>query len=479
MARLRDSRIAVVGGAAGGLFASLLLARAGYHVVLFEQERTEPASDVEAAAQRAFRASAPQIVHPHIVMARCRQLLIERLPDVYQELLAVGVVEVPLSTHMPPTLAERSAHPGDERLTTLATRRSTLDWVLERIVREETNITVRDGVKVAGLQATPGKPPHITGVRTSDGDVGVDLVVDAAGRRSAIEKWLAEIGARPPATSWAECGMAYFTRHYRVRPDAPLPGPATSRLVVGLDEFTAGVWGADNGVLQLAVAPLATDRRFRALKRPEVHTAVLRTVPQIASWLDGLEPVSGVYQMAGLHNTMRRLVVNGAPIVTGLHAVGDSVCTTNPTLGRGLTLALSGAVDLVTTIETIGDDWVAQALTLDDLVGEHVQPFYEDQAEIDGGRLAMLRHTVECTPAPEPPPSRTDRVTYAQLRGAAMFDATAFRAFWTVQGMVRRPQEVYADPEVISAVHDTLEHHKDDPAMPQPTRDQVLAALAC
>jgi hypothetical protein len=43
--------------------------------------------------------------------------------------------------------------------------------------------------------------------------------------------------------------------------------------------------------------------------------------------------------------TLRRLVVDGVPVVTGLHAVGDSVCTTNPTLGRGLSLALQGAVD--------------------------------------------------------------------------------------------------------------------------------------
>ena len=48
--------------------------------------------------------------------------------------------------------------------------------------------------------------------------------------------------------------------------------------------------------------------------------------------------------MPGLHNTLRRLVAGGAPVITGLHAVGDSVCTTNPTLGRGLSLALSGAV---------------------------------------------------------------------------------------------------------------------------------------
>jgi 2-polyprenyl-6-methoxyphenol hydroxylase-like FAD-dependent oxidoreductase len=130
-------------------------------------------------------------------------------------------------------------------------------------------------------------------------------------------------------------------------PGAPLPGLATSRVVVALDEFTIGIWGADNGVMQLAVAPLDRDHRFHSLRDPEVHTAVMRTVPLYAAWLDGLEPITPVFPMAGLHNTLRRLVVDGMPVVTGLHTIGDAVCTTNPTLGRGLSLALSGALDLV------------------------------------------------------------------------------------------------------------------------------------
>jgi hypothetical protein len=44
--------------------------------------------------------------------------------------------------------------------------------------------------------------------------------------------------------------------------------------------------------------------------------------------------------MAGLHNILRRLVVDGEPVVTGLLVVDESVCTTTPTLGRGLVLAL-------------------------------------------------------------------------------------------------------------------------------------------
>jgi 2-polyprenyl-6-methoxyphenol hydroxylase-like FAD-dependent oxidoreductase len=86
-------RIAIAGGSAAGLFAALLLARAGHDVVVLERDRLEPAADVESAAAVAFRSSAPQIVQPHLIMARCRQLLIERLPDVYAGMLAAGVAE--------------------------------------------------------------------------------------------------------------------------------------------------------------------------------------------------------------------------------------------------------------------------------------------------------------------------------------------------------------------------------------------------
>jgi hypothetical protein len=302
--------------------------------------------------------------------------------------------------------------------------------------------------------------------------------VDAAGRRSPIDSWLGQIGARPTATWQAECGVAYFSRHYRLRPAAGLPGPPTTRIVAGLDEFTVGIWGGDNGTMQMAVAPLATDRRFRTLRNPEVFTAVLRTVPVYAAWLDVLDPISGVFPMAGLHNTLRRLVVDGNPVATGLHAVGDTACTTNPTLGRGLSLALSGAADLLDAVDRHGENWRAQALALDALVASHVVPFYEDQAVIDYARLAMLRHTIFDAPVPGRPAVTPGRVTYAQLRTAAAFDPAAFRGFWKIMGMICSPAEVYTDPQVVVCTHEVLRRRGDGPPMAQPTREQLLAALA-
>jgi 2-polyprenyl-6-methoxyphenol hydroxylase-like FAD-dependent oxidoreductase len=471
-------RIAVVGGGAAGLFASLLLARAGHQVVVLERDRLEPAPDVESAAASAFRPTAPQIVQPHMVMAGCRELLGQRLPDVYEALLAAGAQEAPLRTQMPPSLADRRARPGDERLTTLAARRSTIDWVLLRTVLAEPGVTLRRGVPVTGLLAVPGQPPHVTGVRTARGDVRADLVIDASGRRSPIDGWLGQIGARPTATRRAECGLAYFSRHYRLRQAAELPGHPATRVVAGLDEFTVGKWGGDNRAIQIAVAPLATDRRFRQLRHPEVFTAVLRTLPAFAAWLDASDPISDVFPMAGLHNTLRRLVVGGTPVVTGLHAVGDAVCTTNPTFGRGLSLALSGALDLLQAIADHRGDPAAQAQAMDGLVDGHVVPFYEDQAAIDRARLTALRHAIFAAPPPRPPLPEPGRVSFTQLRAAASADPTAFRAFWEIYGMTRGPEDVYTDPRVVACTKQALRSHDGGTPIAQPPRDSLLAALA-
>jgi hypothetical protein len=226
----------------------------------------------------------------------------------------------------------------------------------------------------------------------------------------------------------------------------------------------------------LAICPPAADYRFRAARHPDVFTGVVRTVPFLAEWLEVLEPISDVFPMAGLHNTLRRLVVEGQPVVTGLHAIGDTVCTTNPTLGRGLSLAVRGALDLAAALDARPDDPPAQAAAMDLAVTEHVAPFYDDQAGIDAARLVALPHTVLGGPPPSSPEPGGDRVTYSQLRAAAPHDPLAFRAFWTIMGMLRPPDEVYRDLALVARVREVLATHGTQP-VGQPSRQELLAAL--
>lgn len=129
-------RIVVVGGSAAGQFTALLSARAGHEVVLLDRDPIEPGSDIEAAAS-AFRPAVPHFVQPHIVLPRCRLLLRQALPDVYDALLAAGAGEATLASAMPPTLPDRAGRLGDDEYTSVATRRSTLDWVLRREVVDQ------------------------------------------------------------------------------------------------------------------------------------------------------------------------------------------------------------------------------------------------------------------------------------------------------------------------------------------------------
>jgi hypothetical protein len=44
--------------------------------------------------------------------------------------------------------------------------------------------------------------------------------------------------------------------------------------------------------------------------------------------------------------------------------------------------------------------------------------------------------------------------------------------------MLRRPDEVYADPQVVAATQAALQRHGSAPPVAQPTRTQLLTALA-
>jgi flavin-dependent dehydrogenase len=470
-------KIVIIGGSAAGMFAALVLRRAGHDVLLFERESLDPASDVESAASSAFRTGAPHLVQPHIVMAKCRELLGELLPDVLNSLLAAGVTPANLSSQMADTLADKSPRPGDERLAVLMTRRSTVDWVLRKAVATQPGVTLRAGARVMGLVARPGNPPRVTGVRTENETIAADLVVDATGCRSPIDQWLNEIGARPTSVQRSECGVAYFSRHYRFRPGATAPGPATTRIVAALNECNVGIWGADNAKMQMAIAPLAVDHRFRTVRDPAVFTAVLRTVPTYAAWLEALDPITGVFTMGGLNNTLRRLVVDGAPVAAGLHALGDSICTTNPILGRGLSFALWQAVALRDILKEFPDNSTAQSVATDAFVLENIAPFFEEQTSIDSARMASLRHAVFGDPAPQAPAASLDRVTYGEVRAAGQFDATAFRALWRIHGMINKPSDEYSNPRVVACTRAALAENRERLSIVQPTREELMTAL--
>src|SRR5436190_2318095 len=205
--------IVVVGGGIAGLGTALACARDGHEVTILERDDTPMPADAEAAFAWT-RTGAPQVRHSHAFLARLRKLLRERAPDVLDALLAAGAAEVPFTENLPETLTDREPRPGDDELVAIACRRTTFEWVLQRLVLAEPHVTLRHGIAAGALDAWPGPVPRVIGV---DGRPA-DLVVDARGPRSSSDHWLTAIGARPVREELHESGIGYFSRFHRVNP---------------------------------------------------------------------------------------------------------------------------------------------------------------------------------------------------------------------------------------------------------------------
>src|SRR6476469_5743527 len=143
-------RVVVIGAGVGGLGTALALSRQGHDVTVLERDRTPlPADPHEAFAWD--RRGAPQVRHSHAMLARLRNLVRDRFPDVLEALYAAGATDWPLTTPLPDTIDDASPKPGDEDLVMLACRRTTFEWVLRKIALEAHGVDLRDGVGVDGL----------------------------------------------------------------------------------------------------------------------------------------------------------------------------------------------------------------------------------------------------------------------------------------------------------------------------------------
>jgi 2-polyprenyl-6-methoxyphenol hydroxylase-like FAD-dependent oxidoreductase len=186
--------VLVLGGGVAGLGSALTLSEAGHDVTVVERDETTLPASPDEAFEHWPRRGAPQVRHSHAFLARLRNLLRDRQPQLLADLLAAGATELRFTETLPDTLTDRSPMPGDEDLVALACRRTTFEWVLRREVMEARGVRLVQGA-VDGLE---GSPVRITGARLSGGDVlRADWVVDATGRRSPLPAWLAALGGPP------------------------------------------------------------------------------------------------------------------------------------------------------------------------------------------------------------------------------------------------------------------------------------------
>jgi 2-polyprenyl-6-methoxyphenol hydroxylase-like FAD-dependent oxidoreductase len=488
-------RAVVIGGGVSGLGAALFLARAGHEVTLLERDATPFPADPVTAFESWERRGAPQVRHSHAFLARLRNLLRDRMPDVLAALLAVGAEELPIANLLRDEIDDRSPRPGDDDLTLLACRRLTFEWVLHRIALETRGLAFRDGVAARGIELAPGAgdgaPPRVAGLHVESErgpeTLRADLFVDASGRRSKLPAWLEAVGLARPEEEESECGIFYCSRFYRLRPGVVPPERETT-IGADLGYLKYAIFHGDSRIFSVTLAADPADRPMRALLREGPFEATARLLPPMARWLDPAvsEPITTVFGMDGLRNMRRRFVRDGRPLVRGLVAIGDAAVHSNPLYGRGCTLAFVHAALLADAVAAHPDDPEALALAFDAATERELVPWYKLAVAQDRDAIDWARSLREKgAPKPTDGTGAVDPRAYLRdvlLRGlvpALRLDATVLRAFMRRFNLLDPPGDLMREPALLSRVLAVYQkrHERAEPEL-GPDRDALLTRIA-
>ena len=352
-------RTVIVGAGPTGLFSAVALARRGRDVVIVDRDPGPP--------RQGFwqRRGVMQFHHAHTFRGPVVEALQVDMPDVLGDLIAEG--------------ATIAAGAGG-RPAALLCRRLTFDKVLRNAAAKEPGVTLVTG-HVDRLLHERGRA---VGVQVGGHTMAADLVLDASGRASRFT------GVRLPAEG-GDCGATYVTRQYELHA-AESAGPVNSP--IGLALSLPGYWAIafvhDNRTVSVGITHDGTDRRLRRLRFDRVFTEAVHAIPQLSDWIDPLRsrPITSVLPGGRLYNSYRgQLDDVGRPALTGLISVGDAVCTTTPLAGRGVTLGLLQARELVRTLLDNGTDIVSATMEFDSWCMQNIRPWFDDHRYVDAERM--------------------------------------------------------------------------------------------
>lgn len=468
------AEILVLGAGLGGLSTAMLLARGGHQVTVLERDPAEP-PPADQAWEAWERRGINQFRLPHLMLPRWRAQMEQELPEVLDELTAVGGLRLNMLAMLPET-RRGPLRDGDERFETVTARRPVLEAAVAAVAGRTPGVTIRRGVAATGLLADPlpgTRTPHVRGVLTAGGRaVRADLVVDCGGRRSALGSWLEAVGARRPAEEREDSGFVYYARHFRTT-TGELPA-ARSNVLQHYDSVSLLALPSDNGTWSVVFTTSSRDPALRALRDPSRWAAALARYPLVAPWGEG-EPITGVDAIAGIEDRHRRLVVDDRPVATGVVAVGDAWACTNPSLGRGAAIGLLHACCLRDVLRDVDPgDPEKLARRFDEATTTVVEPLYRMTVGFDRHRLAEIAADVDGTPyVTDDPRWLVGKATFA----ASLTDPDITRAYGSLAALLVTPDELFATPGLVDRV---LRLGAGAPRypLPGPTRQELLAAIA-
>jgi hypothetical protein len=297
--------------------------------------------------------------------------------------------------------------------------------------------------------------------------------VDMSGRRSALPAWLRGIDARPPVEELEDCGFLYYGRYFRSA-DGSIPA---MRGPVQMDWGTVSslTLPADNGTWAIVLVTGSNDTALRPLRETRRWTALVRSIPPVAHWLDGTPLDDEVQVMARLEDRYRGFVVDGQPVATGVVAVADAWACSNPANGRGASIGMLHALTLRDRLRAAGlDDPAAFADAFHAATADVVEPWYRATLTSDRHRLGEIEAGLSGATYDSPDPAYRLEKALDEATGR---DPDCARATLDIRLVLRTPEQVFAQPGLRDKTLELGSGWRDKPAF-GPTREKILAVVS-
>ncbi|MFD1152176.1 FAD-dependent monooxygenase [Saccharothrix hoggarensis] len=342
----RTGALVLGGGLAGMLAASVLTAHVD-RVTVVDRDRSGDRDRFGDDVRH--RRGVPHTRHAHVLMAGGSRALDEVSPGLTASLVDAGARRLGLPNGLLVFTQFGWLPRLDEAQFVIGCSRALLDGEVRRRVLAPGVVDVVEAADVVGLL---GDRAHVTGARVRDRDTGrerrieADFVVDATGRGSRADRWLADLGLPAVPEERVDSRLVYATRLYRAPAGAgDFPGLSI------LGDPRSNPFG-QGGVL----VPIEDDRWIVSLGgmrggepdvSPEGFRAFARRLrhPAIADLIDVAEPLTRPFGFHGTVNRRRRFE-RLSPWPSGFVVLGDAACTFNPVYGHGMTVVARQAVAL-------------------------------------------------------------------------------------------------------------------------------------
>jgi 2-polyprenyl-6-methoxyphenol hydroxylase-like FAD-dependent oxidoreductase len=350
-------KILVLGSGPTGMLTGAALAERGHEVTSVDRD---PGPGADGTWRRR---GVMQFEHAHGFRPQVADVLQRRWPAAYAAWMDAGAE--PMTVEVPGegtrTIGNRS-------------RRPVLERALRSAASDAPGLTLHLG-HVDGLLA---EDRRVTGAVVEKVPLTADLVIDASGRSSRIDR------TTDPELEGL-CGLAYVDRTYQLLPGAE-PGPMDTPLgsFSGYDGYQVLLFLHEAGHFSvLFVCPTADDA-LKPLRLDAVFDEACRAVPALALWTDPdrARPTSPVMVGGALRNVYR-----SQRRLAGLVTVGDAVATTTPTRGRGVAMAFT-QVDALLRLLDDGADPESVADPFGAWCDELIRPWVEDHIAIDTDAVA-------------------------------------------------------------------------------------------